>query len=355
MVATPKMPHLMRKPLNVGVAGCGGIANGRHIPALKATNSTNLVSVYDHHWPNAEKSAEDHNIPKKFDDYTTFLDSDLDLVTISTPPFTHAEVAIQALESGVNVLCEKPMAVELEDARRMMSVAEEADGELCFVHNFLYSKSVNKIRKAVRLGKYGKVQYVKGIQFSSIRRNLPSWYTDLPGGLFFDESPHLLYLIEHFIGGLDVLSATSRSQKKSSQPVRSVNARFEGNDGREGDLSMIFDAPLSEWFFIVVGTERIGVVDLFRDIKLEFGKERDHSAPQVLYNALSGLVQASYGIISSGVRTIKGDLFFGYNKLLQHYVNFLYGYSENPVPPEKAYNILQGSHTILEKANIKQR
>lgn len=340
---------MMTRKFEVGVVGCGSIARERHIPALQANQRVTISSVYDHHWPNAEKTGEDFSIPNVFDDFDTLLASDIDLVTISTPPFSHAEYAVRALESDTNVLCEKPMSVELEEAKTMVATAEESTARLGIVHNFLFSRSGQNARRLAQAGEFGDIRYVKGIQFSSPRRNLPAWYTDLPGGLFFDESPHLLYLIDAFIGSLDIVNATAQENDGNGQPLTSVTATFAGTDGRQGQLSMIFDAPLSEWFFVICGTERVAVVDIFRDIIVHVGQERNHSPFEVLQTAISGIGQFGFGMLKSGLKTIQGDLFFGFEVLLDQYLDSIESSTPPPVTPEKGYEILESSHSILQE------
>lgn len=338
----------MGSSFDVGVVGCGKIATERHVPALKANERVSVTAVYDHHWANAEKTAADFDVAMVFDDYDSLLATDLDLVTIATPPFTHADLTIDSLEHGTNVLCEKPMAVEESAAERMVEAAANSEASLGIVHNFLYARSMRKARRLLEQDAFGEVRYVKGIQFSSPRRDLPSWYTRLPGGLYYDESPHLLYLMEHFIGGLELLDASAQRDQGPGQPLESVTATFEGDAGRQGQLSMVFDAPLSEWFFVIVGTKRLAVVDIFRDIIVHVGQEADHSPLEVLQTAMYGLGQIGLGIATSGLHTVRGDLFFGYGRLLDEYLDALEASEPAPIPPEEGLRIVSGSHAVLD-------
>jgi predicted dehydrogenase len=328
----------------VGVAGCGDIATERHVPAIQANDATELVSVYDHKYPNAERTASQFDIEGAYDEFGAFLDT-VDIVTIATPPFVHSDLSVAALESGTHVLCEKPMAVEKADAERMLEADREHDARLGLVHNFLFSHSMRKARRLVDRGEIGDVQYLKGFQVSSPSRGLPSWYTDLPYDLFFDESPHLLYLMEHFIGQPE---PTHVQPEFRDDQLRSLTATLEGEEGRLSQLTMHFNAPLSEWYLIIIGDRKLLVVDIFRDILFRFDRETSHSAIEVLQVSLSAVRQILGGVVKSGVRLLRDDLYFGFNELLDRYVHALQYGTDPPVSAEDGYRVFNSTYDIIE-------
>lgn len=328
----------------VGVAGCGSIATERHIPAIQANDATELVSVYDHKHPNAERAASKFDVGAAYDDYEAFVET-VDIVTIATPPFVHADLAVAALESETHVLCEKPMAVEKSDAERMLQADEEHNARLGIVHNFLFSHSIRQAKRLVDSGTIGDVQYLKGFQVSSPSRGLPSWYTELPYDLFFDEAPHFLYLMEHFIG---------QPHPEHVEPVfhggqlRSLTTTLIGENDCIGQLTMHFNAPLSEWYFFIIGDREILVVDVFRDILYRFGRETSHSATEVLMVSLSAVGQILGGVAKSGVRLLRDDLYFGFNVLLDRYVHALQYGTDLPVTAADGYRIFESAYEIID-------
>jgi predicted dehydrogenase len=336
---------------SVGVAGCGKIANDRHIPALQSLLNVSVDAVYDHRWTNAEHSAQRHGIENIYADVNEFVSSDFDFVTICTPPFAHKNVAVPAMETGVSVLTEKPMAVKLSDAEEMVDAADETGQALGVVHNFLYSSSVTEAKKLVRSGSIGDIQYIKGFQLSSSGRELPSWYSDLPGGLFFDESPHLLYLMEKFLGKL-VIQNTEVKNTDTPRQVDSVTAAYRGEQDKIGQLSMVFNAPLSEWFLIVVGTKKILVIDIFRDILVKMKSDGTHSPIDVVRTAVSAMTQFSLGMVSSGISTLQGNLFFGFKSLASGFVQSMDENAEPPVTGEDGKRILEYIYDTVDKGRI---
>jgi len=329
---------------DIGVAGCGSIATERHIPAIKNDDRTRLRAVYDHKLPNAERAASRFDVPNYYSDYDRYLRS-VEITTIATPPFVHRDLSVVALESDTHVLCEKPFAVERSDADEMLAAAERGSSRLGIVHNFLYSDSVRKAKRKVRAGDVGAVEYVKGFQLSSPSRALPSWYTGLPYDLFFDESPHLIYLMEEFIGELTPRHVRSQSVDGS---VNSLTATFDGQNDRMGQLTMHFDAPLSEWYLFLIGTESVLIVDVFRDVLYEFDKEYSHSSFSVLQTSLSAVVQVLTGVVRSGVRLLTDDLYFGFGELLRRYVTAIRTDRELPVTAADGYRIFQTVYDVIE-------
>lgn len=330
-----------------GVAGCGTIANDRHIPVLQSLPQVDVRAVYDHRWENAEQTAETHNIPSVHDGIDSFVAEGMDFVTVCTPPFVHERVTVPALEAGVSVLTEKPMTVDIEAADAMISAAAEENEQLGVVHNFLYSSSVQKAKRLIDRGDAGTIKYVKGFQLSSSERELPSWYTELPGGLFFDESPHLLYLIEEFIGDLSVRGA-ELDRVDTPRQLDSVTATYRGNSGVTGQLTMVFNSPVSEWFLYVVGSEKIMIIDIFRDILVTLDSDGSHSPLDVTRTAVSAMGQFSMGMASSAIGTLRGDLFFGLDTLVNSYLHSLGSQDSPPVTGEDGRRIVERIYDTIE-------
>ena len=110
--------------LQIGIIGCGGIANTKHFPSLKENaDKADLVAFCDLIEERAIKGAEEYGVPgaKVYTDYKELLkDPEIDLVHVLTPNVAHCQITVDAFEAGKHVLCEKPMAATPEDAQKMM-------------------------------------------------------------------------------------------------------------------------------------------------------------------------------------------------------------------------------------------
>ena len=116
--------------LQIGIIGCGGIANQKHLPSLpKFGDLAELVAFCDIMPEKAEKAAKGHGTPnaKTYTDYKQLLnDGAIDVVHILTPNVTHATITVDVFAAGKHVMCEKPMVPTTADAQKMIDAARKS-------------------------------------------------------------------------------------------------------------------------------------------------------------------------------------------------------------------------------------
>jgi scyllo-inositol 2-dehydrogenase (NADP+) len=339
-----------RQPLTVGVIGAGWVATARHIPSFQRDRRVRVEALLDPAPERASDAARRHHIPHTYGQLSDFLAHGLDVVAICTPPWTHAPLAIEALRRGCHVLVEKPMAMSAEEASQMVEAAREAGVNLCIAHNFLFSRSMRKALGLMKRGEVGEVQHAIALQLSSPQRRLPSWYPDLPGGLFFDESPHMIYLLRRFLGDLSVQQAWAQTAPPGvPQRLDRVEARLQGAWGSAA-LSMSFRSPISEWLLAVVGTRRVLVLDVFRDILVVQKPDGAHGTRDVLRSSFRAYWQGLAGFATSGALFSTGRLYYGHETLVRRFIDSIVDRSPLPVPPEEGLAVVQTMEAILKRA-----
>jgi predicted dehydrogenase len=172
--------------LRVGLIGAGGIANGAHIPGYRACREqVDLVACADVNLPTAEKTAREQGIPGVYASYEEMLAKEhLDAVSVCTPNKFHAPAVLAALDAGCHVLCEKPPAITVAEAREMERAAATSGRILTFGFMFRFSPEVQAARRYVEAGSVGDIY--TGRVTAVRRRGIPSWgvFTnkDLQGG-----------------------------------------------------------------------------------------------------------------------------------------------------------------------------
>lgn len=170
------------KQLKVAIIGCGGIANGKHLPSLQKLDKVELVAFCDNKAEKAQAAADAYGTSnaKVYEDFQELLqDSTIDVVHVCTPNISHAEISIAAMRAGKHVMCEKPMAKTSEDARRMIQAAEETGKKLTIGYNNRFRQDSQYLRKACQRGDLGEVYFAKAHAIR--RRAVPTW------GVFLDE------------------------------------------------------------------------------------------------------------------------------------------------------------------------
>ena len=152
-----------KKSIKIGIIGTGGIA-GAYARAYHNIPEAEIVGLCDIVPGKAEKFGEDKNFPeaKTFERHEEMLNKlDLDAVSVSTYNTTHAEVTVDCLNAGLDVICEKPMSVTLEESVQMAKAAKKNDKILSIGFQPRYDPNIQEITRLVQSGILGDVYYVE--------------------------------------------------------------------------------------------------------------------------------------------------------------------------------------------------
>lgn len=334
----------MNRPrVRVGIVGAGWVAAARHIPSYRRHPDATVVAIYDHGAGHAERAAAELGIPHAYSNLECFLDDNIDVVSICTPPWAHAEIAIAALRRGCHVFTEKPMAMNEGEALDMADAARTSNRLLCVSHNFLFSRAVSQADGWLRSS---DVNYGFALQLSSLRRRLPSWYEDLPGGLLMDEVPHLLYTLQHFLGPLklDDVRGVGRTDGGGFPTVAEI--RVAGTNG-PGQITTVLASPVSEWHVGLICDDIAVDLDLFRDIAVRVRSDNTHEASDILRTSASAMWSHSRGFAASGARYVAKRQFWGHDEIIRRFVDAVLGRGDVPVRTEDAISVVQLSDEIL--------
>jgi len=171
-----------KKQLRAGIIGCGGIANNKHMPSINATGKVKITAFCDIVESKAVDAAEKFGSKnaKVYTDYKALLAAgDLDMVYVLTPNKSHSFITIDALEAGMHVMCEKPMAKTSKEARAMVKAAKKSGKLLTIGYQNRFMPESLYIKKAVERGDLGEIYFTKAHALR--RRAVPTW------GVFLDE------------------------------------------------------------------------------------------------------------------------------------------------------------------------
>ncbi len=150
----------MNQQIGMGIIGCGGVASA-HLPAQQALDSIRTVAVCDIDERAARSRAREFDVPAVYTDWRKLLaDDNVEAVAILLPHHLHCEVAVAAAQAGRHILCEKPMAISLEETDRMIAAADAA-GVVLMIGQILRFRPANiRARELIRDGAIGEVRNV---------------------------------------------------------------------------------------------------------------------------------------------------------------------------------------------------
>ena len=199
--------------MKIGLVGVGSIADF-HVRAFHKKSGAKIVAICARSAGNVETKKREWNVERGSTDYRDLVnDKGLDAIDIAAPNNLHAPIAIAALEAKKHVFCEKPPALNAEDAQRMMQSASKSGKVLMYGFMFRFSEKMRLVRELIGNGEVGSISYVKA---GIIRRcgNPGGWFASREvagGGPLMDVGVHLIDLASFLMGEPAPVSAYGKT------------------------------------------------------------------------------------------------------------------------------------------------
>lgn len=214
----------MDRIVTIGIIGCGGIANGKHMPSLATIPNVRMVAFCDIIRERAEKAAKDYGTEdaKVYTDYRELLkDESIEVVHVLTPNREHADITIDALYAGKHVMSEKPMAKNAADARRMVEAAKATGKKLTVGYQNRQTPAALFAKDYIDTDAMGEVYYANC--YALRRRGTPNWGSFLDedaqgGGPVIDIATHSLDLTLYLMNNYEPQMVVAKTHKKLEHP-----------------------------------------------------------------------------------------------------------------------------------------
>ncbi|MGH2992328.1 MAG: Gfo/Idh/MocA family protein, partial [Solirubrobacterales bacterium] len=221
-----------------------------------------------------------------------------DVVHIVTPPQTHRELAVEAIEAGCHVLVEKPMALDEAEADEMIAASRRHERALGVCHTQLFDPAVLKARELAASGELGRIVSVETMAMFGepdvARSASTGWIRDLPGGVVHELGPHFVYLHREFLGDLTVVSVLTKAIPELPSPAIEFRALLEGESG-SGSAALSFTGRPRQAVMRIYGTEMSLHIDI-----------RNHLLVRASRDAVGGNVSRTLVNIDLGTRLAVG-------------------------------------------------
>ena len=297
------------KKLRYGLIGCGRISPN-HLAATKENQEhIELVALCDLVADRMDsvlvQAGIDGGGVNKYTDFRDMLESEhLDLVAIATESGSHAQIGLDCINAGCHVIIEKPMALSIVDADRLIDAAEEKGVVLCACHQNRFNKSIQKVREAIEEDRFGKllhgaahVRWNRGKQYYEQAPWRGTWEHD--GGALMNQCIHNIDLLRWMMGEdiEEVFAYTGRLQHGYIEAEDLGLALIKFSNGAYGLIegtTNVYPKNLEETLYVFgeagtvkVGGKSVNIIDewSFADGKddPEDIKSRYHETPKNIY------------------------------------------------------------------------
>lgn len=268
---------MLEEKNNVALVGCGIIAQ-THLQALKRINNFKVVAVCDTDKNKAAATSKEWKIDHYYTDFSKMLsEENISILSILTPPSSHASLAVEAIKHDINVLVEKPLTMTTKEADPIMNALRSSSAKMTVVYHFLFSKAMLETLSLIKRQGIGNVlgadmKMIQDPKMDPMASDSNHWSHKLFGGRLGEMLPHLVYVLQSILG--DCLHTKKVFVAKRGNipwlPHDELHAILENEHGL-GSLYVSLNAPRNVYTCDVYGTKKILSIDITRQIVLQKG------------------------------------------------------------------------------------
>jgi predicted dehydrogenase len=241
------------------LVGCGSVAHAHLVAVSKFSHLAQLVATVDNIKTRARQAQKEFGAERAYFNLEPALaDKSIQAAVLTLPHYLHAPVAIQALKAGKNVLVEKPMALRLKDAERMIAEAEKRNLVLMAGQSMRFSPAMLKARQLIRRGRIGQVVHMIARRLGRRKIKHSPWWNDQEksGGILGHHGSHQIDLMLWLVDEEPVrVFASARSVKKGWNLQDECSLEIITEGGAIISLNQSFNSPCSTNDTIIVGTK----------------------------------------------------------------------------------------------------
>ncbi|MFW5980285.1 MAG: Gfo/Idh/MocA family protein [Halanaerobiales bacterium] len=323
----------MSKKYNVALIGCGRIST-KHIEAIVSNKQEmELLAVSDlvakkmdkailKYYQELRKKNKDFQKKKikKYPNYLSLLENnEIDIVIIGTESGYHAHIAINALKSNKHVIVEKPMALSVKDAEKMIEAAKSKNLKLAVCHQNRFNPTIQKLRKALMQGRFGKI--IHGVACVRWNRddqyyNMDDWHGTLllDGGILMNQCIHNIDILRWMLGDVERVYAESDTFLRDIETEDTALAVLKFTNGALGLIEgtvCVFPENLEETFslFGEKGTVTIAgsALNKIKNWKFADGVDEKDEIKKISYESQSVYGYGHNLLFKDFIKSIKED------------------------------------------------
>jgi len=331
----------MNAPLRVAVIGAGSIAES-HVQAWRNVGAK-VVAVCDKNASIAKSKAEKWRIPKYYEDvYNMVRGENLDAVSICTPPNVRLVVVKPVVEEGIHVVIEKPFAMSVEEAEKMVKLKNKYGVKLTVVHNWLFSHIMKRTLRSLERKEVGDILGVEmdllHTKDDPMAANPSHWCHSIKAGRFGEMLPHPLYVIRAILGKIRVKHISgSKLGSYPWMPIDELRVLLEDEKGRMASIYVSFNSARPETTLKVFGTTGILDVNLSNNILIR-KRYRSIKIPEVVMDNLRFLTDITISSFFIAFAILTKQYRGMHTEFMKEFVKSLIN---NTVPPVTAKEALE--------------